>query len=129
MNHTSCQFRDKFTVGGIVFYKHAFLVNHSFRIGPVTGPRSAVLDLGLRPQSNTANLGLVTGPIRNNFTLFILTQEVSTFLPNFRELKPGNILLGDQGHATLTYFCQINQVNDYLDFEAMHNLYVAPGEV
>ena len=46
----------------------------------------------------------------------------------FRELKPGNILLGDQGHATLTYFCQINQVNDYLDFEAMHNLYVAPGK-
>ena len=26
MNHTSCQFRDKHTVGGIVFYKHAFLV-------------------------------------------------------------------------------------------------------
>ena len=48
--------------------------------------------------------------------------------PYFRELKPGNILLGEQGHATLTYFCQINQVNDYLDFEAMHNLYVAPGK-
>ena len=27
MNHTSCQFRDKHTVGGIVFYKHAFLVS------------------------------------------------------------------------------------------------------
>ena len=26
MNHTGCQFRDKYTVGGIVFYKHAFLV-------------------------------------------------------------------------------------------------------
>ena len=26
MNHTNCQFRDKHTVGGIVFYKHAFLV-------------------------------------------------------------------------------------------------------
>ena len=26
MNHTSCQFRDKHTVGGIVFYKHEFLV-------------------------------------------------------------------------------------------------------
>ena len=37
-----------------------------FRIGPVTGPRSAVLDLGLRPRSNTAHLGPVTGPIRNN---------------------------------------------------------------
>ena len=30
MNHTSCQFRDKHTVGGIVFYKHAFLVFLSF---------------------------------------------------------------------------------------------------
>ena len=29
MNHTSCQFRDKHTVGGIVFYKHAFLVHHN----------------------------------------------------------------------------------------------------
>ena len=29
MNHTSCQFRDKHTVGGIVFYKHAFLVTIS----------------------------------------------------------------------------------------------------
>ena len=37
-----------------------------FRIEPVTGPRSVVLDLGLRPRSNTANLGPVTGPIRNN---------------------------------------------------------------
>ena len=26
MNHTGCRFRDKHTVGGIVFYKHAFLV-------------------------------------------------------------------------------------------------------
>ena len=26
MNHTNYQFRDKHTVGGIVFYKHAFLV-------------------------------------------------------------------------------------------------------
>ena len=26
MNHTNCQFRDKHTVGVIVFYKHAFLV-------------------------------------------------------------------------------------------------------
>ena len=26
MVHTNCQFRDKHTVGGIVFYKHAFLV-------------------------------------------------------------------------------------------------------
>ena len=26
MVHTNCQFRGKHTVGGIVFYKHAFLV-------------------------------------------------------------------------------------------------------
>ena len=37
-----------------------------FRIGPVTGPRLAVLDRGLRPGSNTADRGPVTGPIRNN---------------------------------------------------------------
>ena len=30
MNHASCQFRDKHTVGGIVFYKHAFLVSKVF---------------------------------------------------------------------------------------------------
>ncbi|KAL4238691.1 Ribosomal protein S6 kinase delta-1 [Mactra antiquata] len=43
-----------------------------------------------------------------------------------RELKPDNILLGDQGHATLTYFYQINQVNDSLDFDASKQFYVAP---
>ncbi|KAH3851307.1 hypothetical protein DPMN_093787 [Dreissena polymorpha] len=43
-----------------------------------------------------------------------------------RELKPDNILLGDHGHATLTYFCQINQVPKSLDFEAVGNFYVAP---
>ena len=37
-----------------------------FRIGPVTGPRLAVLDRGRRPRSNTADRGPVTGPIRNN---------------------------------------------------------------
>ena len=37
-----------------------------FRIGPVTGPRLAVLDRGQRPRSNTADRGPVTGPIRNN---------------------------------------------------------------
>ena len=37
-----------------------------FRIGPVTGPRLAVLDRGRRPRSNTADQGPVTGPIRNN---------------------------------------------------------------
>ena len=37
-----------------------------FCIGPVTGPRLAVLDRGRRPRSNTADRGPVTGPIRNN---------------------------------------------------------------
>ena len=37
-----------------------------FRIGPVTGPRLAVLDRGRRPRSNTAGRGPVTGPIPNN---------------------------------------------------------------
>ena len=37
-----------------------------FRIGPVTGPRLAVLDRGRRPRSNTADRGPVTCPIRNN---------------------------------------------------------------
>ena len=32
MVHTNCQFRDKHTVGVIVFYKHAFLVNLIFTI-------------------------------------------------------------------------------------------------
>ena len=36
-----------------------------FRIGPVMGPRSAVLVRGRRPWANTADRGPVTGPIRN----------------------------------------------------------------
>ena len=35
MNHTNCQFRDKHTVGGIVFYKHAFLVSNKKSVGAV----------------------------------------------------------------------------------------------
>ena len=44
-----------------------------FRIGPITGPRLAVLDRGRRPRSNTADRGPVTGPIRNNliYEIFI----------------------------------------------------------
>ena len=41
------------------------VINHEFHIGPVTGPRSAVLALGLRPRVNTADLGPVIGPIWN----------------------------------------------------------------
>ena len=36
-----------------------------FRIGPVTGPRSAVLVRGRRPRANTADREPVTGLIRN----------------------------------------------------------------
>ena len=36
-----------------------------FRIGPVTGPRSAVLDRGRMPRANTADRGPETRPIRN----------------------------------------------------------------
>ena len=43
-----------------------------FRIGPVTGPRLAVLDRGRRPRSNTADFGPVIGPIRNNLINEIL---------------------------------------------------------
>ena len=51
------------------------LINQVLRIGPVTGPRSAVLDLGLRPRSNTAYLGPVTGPIRNNLINNIIVHD------------------------------------------------------
>ena len=40
MNHTNCQFRDKHTVGGIVFYKHAFLVSVSFYVANVIFKRT-----------------------------------------------------------------------------------------
>ena len=49
-----------------------------FRIRPVTGPRSAVLDRG-----RTANLGPVTGPIRNNFINNIIVQCSLIQLPKF----------------------------------------------
>ena len=52
-----------------------------FRIGPVTGPRSAVLTLGLRPPANTADLGPVTGPVRNHMINNIIVQgSVSTII-------------------------------------------------
>ncbi|KAL3874775.1 hypothetical protein ACJMK2_037745 [Sinanodonta woodiana] len=43
-----------------------------------------------------------------------------------RDLKPDNILLGEQGHVVLTYFCTINQTDRHLDFEALAHLYIAP---
>ncbi|KAK3093939.1 hypothetical protein FSP39_022039 [Pinctada imbricata] len=43
-----------------------------------------------------------------------------------RDLRPDNILLGDRGHVLLTYFCQLNQVDQEVDFTAVDELYVAP---
>ena len=48
-----------------------------FRIGPVTGPRLAVLDRGWRPRSNTADRGPVTGPIRNNLINEIILLKLN----------------------------------------------------
>ena len=45
-----------------------------FRISPVTGPRSAVLAHGLRHRANTADIGPVTGPIRNYLINDIILQ-------------------------------------------------------
>ena len=53
MNHTSCPFRDKHTVGGIVFYKHAFLVgikkkrDCTFRVGKTKALISFVVTVKL----------------------------------------------------------------------------------
>ena len=43
------------------YYSTIMLSTKLFRIGPVTGPRLAVLDRGRR-----ADRGPLTGPIRNN---------------------------------------------------------------
>ena len=55
---------------GVCMLKYSYdtimLLIKLFRIGPVTGPRLAVLDRGRRPRSNAADRGPVTGPIRNN---------------------------------------------------------------
>ena len=53
------------------------LLIKSFRIGPVTGPRLAVLDRGRRPRSNTADRGSVTGPIQNNLINEIFINQLS----------------------------------------------------
>ena len=41
------------------------LLIKEFRIGPVRGPRAAVLAEGLRPWANTADRGHITGPVQN----------------------------------------------------------------
>ena len=46
MNHTSCQFRDKHTVGGIVFYKHAFLVNPKSQASACVAVQSGLCQTG-----------------------------------------------------------------------------------
>ena len=48
-----------------------------FCIGLVRGPRSAVLNRGRRPRSNTAAQEPVTGPIRNNLIKEILLTHLS----------------------------------------------------
>ena len=61
------------------FSKHytIMLFINLFRIGPVTGPRLAVLDRGRRPRSNTTDRGPVTGPIRNNLINEIFIHQLS----------------------------------------------------
>ena len=48
-----------------------------FRIGPVTGPKSAILVLRLR--TNTADLGPVTGPIQNNLICNVIILHVPVY--------------------------------------------------
>ena len=45
-----------------------------------------------------------------------------------RDLKPDNILLGEGGHIFLTYFCQVGQLEKEIDWNAVEQMYVAPGE-
>ena len=67
MNHTGCRFRDKHTVGGIVFYKHAFLVisrlpdNVSFEEGALIEPLSVGLHACRRSRMSIGNKVLVCG--------------------------------------------------------------------
>ena len=66
-----CLLRIQFCLLGAAAYQYSLpngydcniiLLIKKFHIGPVTGPRSAVL---ARPRANTADLEPVTGPIRN----------------------------------------------------------------
>ncbi|GAB1609748.1 ribosomal protein S6 kinase delta-1-like isoform X1 [Argonauta hians] len=43
-----------------------------------------------------------------------------------RDLKPSNVLLGDKGHILISYFCQLNNVDQPLDDWAVENMYTAP---
>ncbi|XP_071079890.1 ribosomal protein S6 kinase delta-1-like isoform X1 [Haliotis cracherodii] len=43
-----------------------------------------------------------------------------------RDLRPDNVLLGDQGHILLSYFSQMSQIDKQVDPEAVDHLYVAP---
>ncbi|XP_014767831.1 ribosomal protein S6 kinase delta-1 isoform X1 [Octopus bimaculoides] len=43
-----------------------------------------------------------------------------------RDLKPSNVLLGEKGHVLISYFCQMNNVDQPLDDWAVENMYTAP---
>ena len=65
------------------------LLIKKFRIGPVMGPRSAVMVRGRRPWANTAERGSVTLLIRNylindnfiNYLNFMFESSIETRLP------------------------------------------------
>ena len=67
MNHTNCQFRDKHTVGGIVFYKHAFLVlfnfSMKFLLSNRIAPDGTLQNMASMPGSAELNLGLYCLPM------------------------------------------------------------------
>ena len=65
-NETNCPIVNIYRYAYQDIGSNIMLLIKLFRIGPVTGPRLAVLDRGRRPRFNTADRGPVTGPIRNN---------------------------------------------------------------
>ena len=80
MNHTNCQFRDKHTVGGIVFYKHAFLVCLPFLV------ISGISFRQICPKGDFAMWNLciaVIGGQRDRFFYPYLTLMIDSFSGTF----------------------------------------------